>query len=212
MLCEYQDIKNSSSGQHLVHKRKSKPFMKITYRYGDTLARPLLDRVSATLFWITLMTLLHRRWITPNFAARAVKSMPPFQNKNVNYNCYKFWSAHQRGVEKELIHENKIVEWLAGKQTEKIWRYFNDYELAEETSFGFFAAHSFTQTELIVKGLLRQCLSLNCVTFSLTVLPNTSILAKNWILSEVGRKILRKELELPYELPDPMEVASKLLR
>ena len=42
--------------------------------------------------------------------------------------------------------------------------------------------------------------------------PNTSNLAKNWILYELGRKILRKELELPYELPDPMEVTSKLLK
>jgi hypothetical protein len=49
-------------------------------------------------------------------------------------------------------------------------------------------------------------------TVSFKVLPSTPILAKNWILSELGRKILIKELELPYELPDPMEVASKLLR
>ncbi|EFX68261.1 hypothetical protein DAPPUDRAFT_330286 [Daphnia pulex] len=49
-------------------------------------------------------------------------------------------------------------------------------------------------------------------TVSFTVLPNTLILAKNWILSELGRKILIKELELPYDFPYPMEVASKLLR
>ncbi|EFX66083.1 hypothetical protein DAPPUDRAFT_332541 [Daphnia pulex] len=80
--------------------------------------------------------------------------------------CISTWESKLQ-PKSEFIHENMIVEWLAGKDTEKIWRYFNDYELAEEKSFGFFAAHTLTQTELIVKGLLRQCLSLNCVQFLL---------------------------------------------
>jgi hypothetical protein len=157
------------------------------------------------------MTTLDRRLLTtPKFAARVVKSMPPFQNKNCELQvlqglkCVSTWESKLQ-PKKEFIHENIIVEWLVGKDTEKIWRYFNDYELAEETSFGFFAAHTLTQTELIMKGLLRQCLSLNCLQFLLQFSPTH-------LLSELGSKILIKELELPYHFPYPMEVASKLLR
>jgi superfamily II DNA helicase RecQ len=94
--------------------------------------------------------------------------------------CISTWESKLQ-QKKEFIHENIIVEWLAGKDTEKIWRYFNDYELDEETSFGFFAAHTLTQTELIMKGLLRQCLSLNYV---ISLLEDDSM----WILVEERRQ------------------------
>jgi hypothetical protein len=91
--------------------------------------------------------------------------------------CISTWESKLQ-PKKEFIHEKIIVEWLAGKDTEKIWRYSNDNELAEETSFEFFAAHTLTQTELIVKGLLRQCLSLNCVQFLLKFSPAHPFLLK----------------------------------
>jgi hypothetical protein len=185
--------------------------MKITSRYGDTLARHLLDRVSATLFLDYFNDYTGQKIINnPQLCCMGceINATVPKQKCELQVlqvlKCISTWESKLQ-PKKEFIHENIIVEWLAGKDTEKIWRYFNDYELTEETSFGFFADHTLTQTELIMKGLLRQCLSLNCLQFLLQFSPTH-------LLSELGRKILIKELELPYHFPYPMEVASKLLR
>ncbi len=112
----------------------------------------------------------------------------------------------------ELVFENRIVEWLCGKDNEKIWSYFNEYELKDEPSFGVLSSVTQIQAELIVKGVLRQCLSLGFLTLGFGIIPKTQIMAKNWILTDTGSKVVEGLLHPPHELPDPIKVASMLLK
>ena len=144
--------------------------MKITFRYGNTLARPFTGSCLRHFILDYFNDFTPQKIDNPQLCCTGceINATVPKQKCELQLlqvlKCISTWDSKLQ-PKKELIHENKIVEWLAGNQTEKILRYFNDYKLAEETSFGFFAALfcSLTQAELIVKGLLRQCLSLNCV-------------------------------------------------
>lgn len=63
-----------------------------------------------------------------------------------------------------------------------------------------------------VKGILRQCLSLNYLQLQLKILPgNNTIVAKVWLLTPVGSRVIKQEIHPP-NLPDPIIVTQRLLK
>jgi hypothetical protein len=84
--------------------------------------------------------------------------------------------------------------------------------LKDEPSFGILSSVTQIQAELIVKGVLRQCLSLGFLTLGFGIIPKTQIMAKNWILTDTGSKVVEGLVHPPDELPDPIKVASMLLK
>ena len=116
---------------------------------------------------------------------------------------------NEHGIEK--VYEGKIVDWIGGTMEEWMGRYFNEVDLKKEPTFSYLKHLSRLKMELIVKGVLRQCLAKKYVHLQFQYLPNSKIMSKCWILSDLGRQVLDEEIELQ-PMPEPDKVAELLLK
>ena len=96
-----------------------------------------------------------------------------------------------------------MEEWMG--------RYFNEVDLKKEPTFSYLKHLSRLKMELIVKGVLRQCLAKKYVHLQFQYLPNSKIMSKCWILSDLGIQVLDEEIELQ-PMPEPDKVAELLLK
>lgn len=106
----------------------------------------------------------------------------------------------------------KFVEWIRGSDVGWIWQYFNKIDLNEHSSYGVLSSVTKVESELCVKGVLRQCLSLNYLQLQLKILPgNNSIVTKVWLLTPDGSQVIKQKIHPP-SLPDPVIVTERLLK
>lgn len=99
---------------------------------------------------------------------------------------------NDHGLEK--IFEGKVIDWISGTSEDWMARYFNNSDLKQEPSFGCFHHLPRIQTELTVKGILLQCLSKRYLSLDFQTLPNSNIMTKCWVLTELGRQIGKDQL------------------
>lgn len=111
------------------------------------------------------------------------------------------------------VYEENIVDWLSGIEKQWLWKYFDKKDLKVESTFGYLAEKTKTESELILKGIIRQCLSLGLLKIDFKDLPGKlQLKVKMWSLSESGENlILGKEVD-PIYLPDPLKVTELILK
>lgn len=113
------------------------------------------------------------------------------------------------------VYEKQLVAWVTGDKTStSVWMatYFNKADLDQEVTYGC-ESHSPNKAQLksMIRGVLRQMLSLGYVSIDFQYLPGSEIMAKQWSISESGRRVAEGDEEVPL-LPNPIKVFNHLQR
>lgn len=109
------------------------------------------------------------------------------------------------------LFETQIIDWVQGNKQNWMWLYFNSEDLQEEFTFGLLKSIPETTAKIIVKVVLRQCLSMSFVELEFDANTNESkTMVKLFSITSDGCDMANDEIELPL-MPDPKAVAKVLL-
>ncbi len=113
------------------------------------------------------------------------------------------------------IYEKQLVTWVTGDKTSKSeWMatYFNKADLDQEVTYGCESqSPNKAQLKLLIRGVLRQMLSLGYVSIDFQNLPGSEIMAKLWSITDSGRRVAEGDEDVPL-LPNPLQVFHHLQR
>ena len=97
----------------------------------------------------------------------------------------------------------KSGEWKA--------THFDQSDLDTDETHGSLRNSTKNAAALIIRGALRQMVSLGYVSITFQSLPNSDIAVKLWSLTEAGRQVADGVLEIPQQ-PNPSQIIETLSR
>lgn len=215
LICESQDLKKlqfwTKNASQQEQETRTDDFIEVWKYVAEAFSGHCLRKFHLNYFDDVLMDMAHAS--TENCCTGCIITKEvPFKDSSLIVRAVLECIRILNGKGMQHVYETKIVEWTRGSDVGWIWQYFNKIDLNEHSSYGVLSSVTKVESELCVKGVLRQCLSLNYLQLQLKILPgNNSIVTKVWLLTPDGSQVIKQKIHPP-SLPDPVIVTERLLK